>query len=143
MSERWEKSVEEWYEKSRTSRLEHLDLAFQNKVSTKDLANNISVIYDRLLLFSRVTIKHFKVLEEKQEKLEKEFSKFRILVSELTSEVTERKPLSKQEVRELVKEIAAQPKLIEEQSLKIAADLDEKVRRIEESVNKLYAHQFT
>ena len=143
MSERWERSVEEWYEKSKTSRLEHLDLANQQKVSTRELANNISVIYDRLLLFSRVTIKHFKVLEEKQEKLEKEFSKFRILISELTSEVTERKPLSKQEVRELVKEIAAQPKLIEEQSLKIAADLDEKVRRIEESVNKLYAHQFT
>ena len=95
MSERWERSVEEWYEKSKTSRLEHLDLANQQKVSTKELANNISVIYDRLLLFSRVTIKHFKVLEEKQEKLEKEFSKFRILISELTSEVTERKPLSK------------------------------------------------
>ena len=69
--------------------------------------------------------------------------KIKIILSKLTSEVTKRKPLTKQEVRDLVKEIATQSKLIEEQSLKIAADLDEKVKRIEESVNRLYAHQFT
>ena len=76
-------------------------------------------------------------------KFEKEILKIKIILSKLTSEVTKRKPLTKQEVRDLVKEIATQSKLIEEQSLKIAADLDEKVKRIEESVNRLYAHQFT
>ncbi|XP_028110266.1 uncharacterized protein LOC114308793 [Camellia sinensis] len=43
-----------------TSRLSYLDLANTEKPSTKELAHNISVIYDRVCLSSKVTLKEFR-----------------------------------------------------------------------------------
>ncbi|XP_028071404.1 uncharacterized protein LOC114273792 [Camellia sinensis] len=85
MTNIWEQNIREWYDKSGTSRLNYLDLASTEKPSTKELAHNIAVIYDRVCLSSKVNLKEFRSqqiqiqsleatvlqLGEKIEKLEK------------------------------------------------------------------------
>ncbi|GJV70066.1 Orf y [Tanacetum coccineum] len=102
----------------------------------------------RLLLFSKVSIKHFnnikeqnKVLSEKVidcenqiKKNQKEFSKS---LQQISSEVQGSKPLTKKEVLELVEEIAQQPKKVEEEALKLTAELEKKVKRIENQVHRI------
>ena len=60
MTNIWEQNIKEWYEKSGTSRLNYLDLASTEKPSTKELAHNIAVIYDRVCLSSKVNLKEFR-----------------------------------------------------------------------------------
>lgn len=49
----------------------------------------------------------------------------------------ENKPLTKQEVKELVAELAQQPKLIEQEVLRISSDLTKKLDRTEALLVKL------
>ncbi|GJV70064.1 Orf y [Tanacetum coccineum] len=128
MSERFEKAIQDWYDRSRTANLEYLDLSGISKIKLSDLSHNSSVIYDRLLLFSKVSIKHFNNIKEQNEVLsekivdcenQKEFSKG---LQQISSEVQGSKPLTKKEVLELVEEIAQQPKKVEEEALKLTAE---------------------
>ena len=67
MSKRWEEAIEDWY--NNRSHLDYLDLAKVNTPTTKDLAHNISVIYDRLNLQSRVAIKNQNLVIEELVKI--------------------------------------------------------------------------
>ncbi|GKB41943.1 RNA-directed DNA polymerase [Tanacetum coccineum] len=148
MSERFEKAIQDWYDRSRTANLEYLDLSGISKIKLSDLSHNSSVIYDRLLLFSKVSIKHFNSIKEQNEVLieklvecdnqikknQKEYSKG---LQQISSELQESKPLTKREVLELVEEIAQQPKKVEEEALKLTTELEKKVKRIEDQVHRI------
>lgn len=71
MSGLWEESIQKWYLDSRTSHLDYLNLAETTNPSRKELAHNISVIYDRTCLSSRVNLRNFKLLLEENQNLEK------------------------------------------------------------------------
>ncbi|GJX78964.1 putative polyprotein [Tanacetum coccineum] len=105
-------------------------------------------IQDWLLLFSKVSIKHFNSIKEQNEVLkeklvecenqikknQKEYSKG---LQQISSELQESKPLTKREVLELVEEIAQQPKKVEEEALKLTSELEKKVKRIEDQVHRI------
>ncbi|TYH92862.1 hypothetical protein ES332_A13G213700v1 [Gossypium tomentosum] len=73
MSRRWEKSIEDWYSKSRTANLEYLDLetSSSSRVTNSQIAHNLAVVYDRTNLLSRVLIKDFKLISESLASLDK------------------------------------------------------------------------
>lgn len=130
MSERWEQSIQEWYTKSRTSNLEYLDLS-DITITNKHLANNISVIYDRLNLLSRVSLKNFKQTQEQINFLDQKIQKLEQNLKNLTILLTENHLLTKSEVKTLVTEVTKQPKLIETEALKISEELNQKLERVE------------
>lgn len=130
MSERWEQSIQEWYTKSRTSNLEYLDLS-DTTITNKHLANNISVIYDRLNLLSRVSLKNFKQTQEQIHFLDQKIQKLEQNLKNLTILLTENRPLTTSEVKTLVTEVTKQPKLIETEALKISEELNQKLKRVE------------
>ncbi|ATZ69484.1 ORF1 protein [Cacao swollen shoot Ghana N virus] len=137
MSDRWEKSIQEWYEKSHTANLEYLDLAASSKVSTNQLAHNLSVIFDRVSLGNRVQIKNLKQIQESVLDLDRKVSSLESKIQKLAKQFKENKPLSESEVRHLVSEIAKQPKIVEEQALLISQKLEEKLERVESLLLKL------
>nr|QUQ60710.1 hypothetical protein [Cacao mild mosaic virus] len=139
MSERWERAIAEWYDKSRTSDLEYLDLASSHKVSNSDLANNIAVVYDRLNLLSRVHIKDCKKILEEIDGVKRESRKLRQEVSNLTITVLENKPITKAQVLEITEQISKQPKEIEEQALALLTKVNQKLAQVEALVAKLEA----
>ena len=131
MSERWEQSIQEWYTKSRTSNLEYLDLSEATTVTSKHLNHNISVIYDRLNLLSRVSLKNFKQTQEQIQSLDQKIQKLEQNLKNLTILFTENRPLTTSEVKTLVHEITKQPKLVETEALKISERLNQKLERVE------------
>ncbi|THU64835.1 hypothetical protein C4D60_Mb01t30640 [Musa balbisiana] len=123
MSEKWEEAIQQWYTSSHTSKLDYLDLAESINPSRKELAHNIAVIYDRTCLSSRVHLKNFKLLIEKNQELEKEVKRLKTSIKTLTTLFSENRPLTKQEVQDLVAEISKQPKLVEEEALRLTQNL--------------------
>ncbi|KAK6924282.1 Zinc finger, CCHC-type [Dillenia turbinata] len=132
----------EWYEKSHTANLEYLDLASKSSVTNQHLAHNISVIFDRISLSSRVNIKSQKQILERIQDLEKENRKLRLEVANLTKVVTENQPLTKSQVLEITTQISKQPKEIEERALKLTEDLSQKLARVETLINREPAEGF-
>lgn len=137
MLETWEKAIQDWYEHSHTSNLEYLDLASETKVNTCQLSHNITVVYDKTCLSARVNLKNFKQILERYQNLEKEISKLKVALKNLTTVFTENRPLTKQEVRELIAEIAKQPKLVEEEAQRLTRDLARKLDRVENLLHKI------
>jgi Protein of unknown function (DUF1319) len=140
MAKRFEESVQKWYDTARTANLEYLDLA--EKPKTRDyletINNNTSVIYDRLNLFTRISLKHFHKIHEENENLKNQIQKLKKLVTQQGQKIESlQQPLTKKEVRTLVVEIAQQPKLVEEQALKLTSDLEHKLVRIEKLLHDL------
>lgn len=126
MSEIWEEEIRKWYLESRTSHLSYLDLAEDKNPSRKEIAHNIAVVYDRTCLSSRVNLRNFKLLLEKTQQLEEKIQKLEKATKTLSALFEDNKPLTKTEVRELVTEISKQPKIVEEEALKLTKDLDQK-----------------
>ncbi|KAG6522372.1 hypothetical protein ZIOFF_019512 [Zingiber officinale] len=110
MSKQWEEAIQEWYTKSHTSNLEHLNLT-ETKPTTKELAHNLSVIYDKVCLSSRVHIKHFKTLLEELEVVK----------------------LQNQKLEEVVKILVAENRKAE----RVFSDLKEKLAKIDNLLQKL------
>ncbi|GJR13843.1 Orf y [Tanacetum coccineum] len=97
------------------------------KPTTTDLANNLACVYNRLNLFSKVSLKNYKSISEKQKELEsrvqncqeklesceellrKTQSETRKSLQQISTEIQQSKPLTKREVLNLVQEIAEQP----------------------------------
>ena len=137
MSKLWEESIQKWYTDSHTSHLDYLNLAETSKPTQKELAHNISVIYDRTCLSSRVNLRNFKLLLEENQNLEHRIKRLESSVKTLTSLFTENKPLSQAEVQKLLFEITKQPKLIEEEALRLSRNGDQKLQRIEILLSKI------
>ncbi|KAG6508931.1 hypothetical protein ZIOFF_034313 [Zingiber officinale] len=103
MSRRWEEKIQEWYTKSHTSNLEYLDLAQNKEQPTKrELAHNLSVIYDRVCLSCRVHLKNFKIIEEQLEDIRKENKELRKALENLAKETIENRLLSEKQLRSIV-----------------------------------------
>jgi cell division protein FtsB len=140
MAEKFEKSIKDWYNNSRTANLEYLDLAENPKIRDylHTITNNTSVVFDRLCLFSKVSLKHFHEIQQQNEDLKNQILslKRRITVQDSKIEAF-KQPLTKEEVKDLVEEIAQQPKLIEEQALKLTADLEQKLIRVEKLLHEI------
>ena len=101
MSKRWEEAIENWY--NTRVRLEYLDLTNIEIPTNKYLAHNISVIYDRLNLHSRVSIKNQTLVVEELSKINKNLQKshfisFERKLSQYLSETT----LAQQKIQEKV-----------------------------------------
>lgn len=137
MSRRWEESIQERYATSHTANLEYLDLSQNQTPSTKELANNLSVIHNNINVSSLVHIKHFKQilsliegLADRVEKLEKEARRDRKALESLTKEVVENRPLTEKKVKDLVFQIS-------EQSARLAQLSKAKLERVEEVLRKV------
>ncbi|CAD5184273.1 unnamed protein product, partial [Musa acuminata subsp. malaccensis] len=94
----WEEAIQKWYTDSYTSHLDYLNLAETTKPTKKELAHNISVIYDRTCLSSRVNLRNFKLLLEENHNLEKRIRNLESSVKTLSSLFIENKPLTQSEV---------------------------------------------
>nr|GMC80062.1 ORF1 protein [Ipomoea batatas] len=136
MSERWEQSLQEWYE-SRKSHLKYLDLEDVSKPSTSQLAHNLSIIRDNTNLHTKVLLKHCYVLEEKIENLQKQIIVLEKGLEALTAEFLASRPLTIKQVKDLVVEIAEQPKLVEREALRLTADLQGKVDKALQGTSSL------
>ncbi|UNA88847.1 P1 [Badnavirus ziziphi] len=137
MSERFESAIKKWYEESATANLEYLDLAENQKPSLSHINHNISVIYDRVSLFAKVSLKQFKQILEENHSFKFEIINLRKHISVLEKEIHSSKPLSKAEIRELVVEISKQPKLVEEQALKLTEALNKQVKKVESLLHEV------
>lgn len=148
MSDKFEASINEFYENERISSTEFLDLSGESKISNKDLSNNLDFVIKYIVLLSRVSLKNFHKIIEKQEEIEKRVSeceknieKTRKILSkglgEIENSLTQNKPLTKTEVQNLVKEISQQPKLVEEKALELTSKLDSKIDKVEDLVRHL------
>lgn len=132
MSEVWEKSIQEWYLKSRTSNLEYLNLEESSKVTNTQISHNLSVVYDKVCLSSRVHLKYFKSILEQIELLKSENIKILKILKNLQKELQQ-----KEEVTTLVKEISKQSKLVEKQALTLTTELNQKLDRVEKLLHKI------
>nr|QJC63481.1 hypothetical protein [Cacao swollen shoot CD virus] len=137
MSSRWENSIQEWYEKSHTANLEYLDLASVSKVTNNQIAHNLAVTFDRLNLGNRVFIKNLKQIQESLAEINTRIDILEVGLRRLTKQLKENKPLTEQEVRRLVGKIAQQPKIVEEQALKISQELEQKLAEVEKLLHNL------
>ncbi|CDN68222.1 hypothetical protein [Grapevine Roditis leaf discoloration-associated virus] len=137
MSEKWERSIQDWYNNSRTANLEYLDLAEKEKPTNTHLFHNLAVVYDRLNLQSRVNLKNLKHILERIERQELRLENLEKSVKNLTKVFVENKPLTAIEVRRLVQEISQQPKLVEREALKLTEELRLKLERVEVIVKKV------
>lgn len=137
MSERWEEAIQEWYTKSHTSNLEYLDLALTLKVSSNQIAHNLSVVYDRTCLSAKINLRNFKLILERSEILEKDDIGLKTALKNLTTVFLENRPLTKQEVKELVAEISRQPKLVEEEAIRLTEELSKKLDRVEKLLHQV------
>nr|AIK01822.1 ORF1 [Piper yellow mottle virus] len=131
MSEVFEKSIEDWYSKSRTARLEYLDLAEEPKISNSQLAHNLSVVFDRISLLSKVTLKNFKLILERLSVLEPKIEKNSIKIKNI------QKPLSVQQLEALVTKLTAQPKEIEGRTISLATELRKEVSQLKLMIAKV------
>lgn len=131
MSEVFERSIEDWYSKSRTARLEYLDLAEEPKVCNRQLAHNISVVFDRISLLSKVSVKNFKLILERLSVLESKVEKNSIKIKNI------QKPLSEQQIEALVTKLTAQPKEIEERTISLATELRKEVSQLKLMIAKV------
>lgn len=131
MSEVFERSIEDWYSKSRTARLEHLDLAEEPKVCNRQLAHNLSVVFDRISLLSKVSLKNFKLILERLSELELKIEKNTIKIKNI------QKPLSEQQLEALVTKLTAQPKEIEERTIHLATELRKEVSQLKLMIAKV------
>lgn len=137
MSDKWEEAIQQWYTSSHTSKLDYLDLAETINPTRKELAHNISVVYDRTCLSSRVSLKNFKLILEKLRDLEIEVKRVGDSNKILTKLFLESGPLSKQEIHDLVIKVARQPKIAEKEAQRLSQDLDRKLQRVEHLLSKI------
>nr|ATZ69500.1 ORF1 protein [Cacao swollen shoot Ghana Q virus] len=133
MSQKFEDSIAQFYDKERIANTQLLDLSEEPKITSHDLSNNLDFTIKHLILLSRVSLKNFHKILENQEQLGKRLDKIEDQVQYLTKQ----KPLTKQTAQNLLTEISKQPKEIEEQALALISQLEEKVGRVEKAVEKL------
>lgn len=156
MSERFEQEIQYWYDNSRTVDPEYIVFNKDSpKPTTTDLANNLACVYNRLNLFSKVALKNFKNISEKQKDLEsrvqncqeklesceellrKTQSETRKSLQQISTEIQQSKPLTKREVLNLVQEITEQPKLVEKEALRLTEDLNQKIQKVEHLLHEV------
>nr|ATZ69488.1 ORF1 protein [Cacao swollen shoot Ghana Q virus] len=133
MSQKFEDSIAQFYDKERIANTQLFDLSEEPKITNHDLSNNLDFTIKHLILLSRVSLKNFHKILENQEQLGKRLDKIEDQVQYLTKQ----KPLTKQTAQNLLTEISKQPKEIEEQALALISQLEEKVGRVEKAVEKL------
>lgn len=162
MSERWEKSLQRWYETQPTANIEYLDLANLSKVTNHHIANNLALNIDKTVSSARYLAKQTNKIQEKQAFLESQITKnhthlLEIVqkqsddleevkqsqrqlskhVRQLDEAIIHQKPLTKVEVRTLVEEIAKQPKLVEKEALRLTKDLERQIAEVKRAVSNL------
>lgn len=123
MTDRFEQDIADWYKNSRTVNLEYLNLEENKTVKLSVLQNNISVIYDKLLLFAKISIRRFHQVLDNQKKLQLRLETCEELLKKTQSE-------TKQSLTQISTEIHKQPKLAEE-------DLKLQVQRVESLLHEI------
>nr|WKY95833.1 hypothetical protein [Dioscorea bacilliform BL virus] len=130
-----EKTLKDYLDKS--TEPEYLDLFIVDKPTNKQLATNLSYLNHQAKLLSRVSLKHFFQLHEEIQQLKAENLKLRRDLVNLTKEVVENRPLTEKKVQELVLQIVAQPKEIEQQAVRLTTDLAQKLTRVETILQRI------
>lgn len=150
MSERWEESLRRWYETSPTANLEYLNLESYQKVTNQHLANNISFNIDKTIASSRFHAKLLKKVQEEQtrnqedlqsqiEQLQQDLQQQTRHIRQLEETISGFHPLTSGEVRSLVSEITKQPKLAEQEALRLTEELKKQVLEVKQAVSDLKA----
>lgn len=141
MSAKFERSIADWYSHSRTANLEYLNLESSSKPSISHLSHNIDVVYDRLSLHSKVCIKEnhqiLDLLSDIKNSQDLFSRKIQKDLQNLKALVEDQKPLTKTEVFKLVSEISQQPKIVEEEALRLTANLEQQVQKIEHLIKEV------
>lgn len=148
MADKFEDSIKQFYDKERIANTKLLNLSEEPEVFNRDLGNNIDFAIKNIILLSRVTIKHFHTIHERQQKVERRLQSCEDLITKIKRETQEElkaikeelqanKPLTKTEVLSLVKEISQQPKLVKEQALLLTSKLDEKIDKVDKLIQHL------
>ena len=144
MTDRFEQAIADFFDRERIASTELINLSEEPKVTNRDLANNLDFNLKHLLLLSRVSIRQFHLLNDrldsitsKVDSIVEEQKRINKKIRKIEEEQRDNKPLSATEVRHLVKEIAQQPKLVEEQALKLTTDLDQKLLRVEKLLEEV------
>lgn len=144
MSERFEQAVQDWYDKSRTANLSYLNL--ETKPTLPQLANNLDVVYDRLNLLSRVSLKqHYKLLShfEKQTEEIRQLQRTQKAILEaiavIQKELISQKPLTSTEVKNLTQELVKLPKLIEQQTSDLLKSVKAQVDKVEKIISTIHS----
>ncbi|KAG6499047.1 hypothetical protein ZIOFF_038803 [Zingiber officinale] len=109
MSRRWEIAIQDWYTKAPTAKLEYLDLA-NSKPTTKELAHNLAVIFDRLSLSNRVNLKNFKQIQEEVKLLKEENCKLVKEIKNLTKEVIQDRSVTEKQLEKIIAQITEKHK---------------------------------
>lgn len=133
MSDKFEDSINLFYEKERIANTQLLDLSQESKVSNHDLANNLDFVIKHLVLLSRVSLKNFHKILEKQEIFEQRINS----LESSTQELLKYQPLTSKSARNLISEISRQPKEIEQKALDLLSKLEEKILKIEKVVEEV------
>lgn len=147
MSDRFEQTIRDWYDHSRTTNLEFLNLSENQNPKISDIYNNISCVYDKLILFAKISIKSFHQISQHLEKLEQRLEECEENIRktqrettkgliQISSEIQGSKPHTKREILDLFKEISQQPKLAEEQTQKLG-EFEEKLEKIKRGVEAI------
>ncbi|QBB68758.1 hypothetical protein QKM20_gp1 [Epiphyllum badnavirus 1] len=119
-----------------------------NSLVDLSLANlyNLSAFHDQANLAARVEIKHFHTLLEGVSRIEQSLEAVEGKVHRLEQEVGALKsgylshqPLTKGQVKALVLEIAKQPKLIEEEALKLTEELRQQIADVRALVERIHS----
>ena len=157
MSERFEQEIQYWYDNTRTVDPEYIifNETSSSKPTISYLINNLAYVYNRLNLFSKVALKNFKNISEKQKDLESKIQSYqetlesceellrktqsetRKSLQQISTEIQQTKPLTKREVLNLVQEIAEQPKLVEKEALRLIEDLNHKIQNFEHLLHEV------
>lgn len=133
MSDKFEESIAQFYEKERIANTQLLNLSEEPKVTNHHLANNLDFILKHIILLSRVSLKNFHQILDRQEALEARILK----LESSTQSLLLNKPLSVISAKKLVAEITKQPKEIEQQALSLLSKVEAKVDRIDKVVDQL------
>ncbi|CAM8966722.1 unnamed protein product [Rhodiola kirilowii] len=141
MADRFERSIQDWYQNRRTADLEFLNLANPN---ISDLSNNITVLYDKLLLHSKISISHFHrsqellsqqtdALESRLRRIEQTQQEILRSLQSIEDEVFHKRPLTQEEVFCLIHETKNQ----EAEILRITTKTEEQQRQLLDLVSQL------
>lgn len=94
MSEKFEQSIVDWYGKAQTNTLEYLDLANNQNPRIADLGHNIGVIHNQVNLLSKVSLKHFYLLDEENRALRGSITQLQAYVCSLEKECVKHRSLT-------------------------------------------------
>lgn len=133
MSERFEQSINEWYASSPSANLDYLDLSNTSKPSNSQLAQNLSITYDRVNLLSRYCQSKFASIQNNICSQNHQLNQAQETLSKILKAVA----FVEQEVTTGEAVTTKSQKIITEQFLSLIRDLDQSLKGLHQEVKEI------